>query len=143
MGRVDELFDRYAESHRDPVNKAIHWLCVPLITWSVLAALWAWSPAAAVAVIAGAMLFYLRLSRALAAGMLAVALVMVSPLPLADSRRALLVGAVVVFVVAWIGQFIGHHIEGRKPSFVDDVKFLLVGPAWLLASVYRRVGIAY
>jgi len=51
--------------------------------------------------------------------------------------------AIVVFVVAWIGQFIGHKIEGRKPSFFEDLKFLLVGPAWLLSFVYRRLGIAY
>ena len=51
--------------------------------------------------------------------------------------------AVVVFVADWIGQFIGHRIEGKKPSFFDDVTFLLVGPAWLLADVYRRLGIRY
>ena len=51
--------------------------------------------------------------------------------------------AVAVFVLAWIGQFIGHAIEGRKPSFFEDVKFLLVGPAWLLHLAYRRAGIRY
>jgi uncharacterized membrane protein YGL010W len=49
----------------------------------------------------------------------------------------------VVFAVAWIGQFVGHGIEGRKPSFLEDVKFLLIGPAWLLGDLYRRLGIAY
>jgi uncharacterized membrane protein YGL010W len=48
-----------------------------------------------------------------------------------------------VFVLAWIGQFVGHMIEGRKPSFFEDVKFLLVGPAWLLGFIYRRAGIPY
>ena len=47
----------------------------------------------------------------------------------------------VVFVVAWVGQFIGHHIEGKKPSFLQDVQFLLIGPAWLMAFVYRKLGI--
>ena len=51
--------------------------------------------------------------------------------------------AAAVFIVAWIGQFIGHAIEGRKPSFFEDVKFLLVGPAWLLHFIYRRAGIPY
>ena len=140
---VERLFDRYAESHRHPVNKAIHWICVPLIVWSGLAALWAWSPLAVVVAIAGATVFYAWLSPALAIGMAALVAVMVSPLPLATSRQALLVIAAVVFVAAWIGQFVGHRIEGRKPSFVDDAKFLLVGPAWLLADVYRKLGIAY
>jgi uncharacterized membrane protein YGL010W len=45
-----------------------------------------------------------------------------------------------LFVVAWIGQFIGHKIEGKKPSFFKDVQFLLIGPAWLLSKVYRKAG---
>jgi len=64
--------------------------------------------------------------------------------PLASlAPRALLVVAVAVFVGAWIGQFVGHRIEGRKPSFLEDVVFLLVGPAWLLADVYRRLNLRY
>ena len=63
--------------------------------------------------------------------------------PLTQLRGNALAVAAVVFVLAWVGQFIGHLIEGRKPSFFEDVKFLLVGPAWLLASVYRRAGIRY
>jgi uncharacterized membrane protein YGL010W len=143
MTRIDPLFDRYAESHRNAVNKAIHWVCVPLITWSLLAALWSWTPAAAVTLIFGATIFYARLSPPLAVGMLGVSAMMVAPLALAGWRQGVLLAAAAVFAAAWVGQFIGHHIEGRKPSFVDDVKFLLVGPAWLLASVYRRIGIAY
>lgn len=143
MRRIDDLFERYAESHRNALNKAIHWVCVPLITWSLLAALWAWTPMAAVAVILGAMIFYASLSLTIAVGMLAVSATMLATLALAHSQRGLLILAVAVFALAWIGQFIGHHIEGRKPSFVDDVKFLLVGPAWLLAFVYRRLGVPY
>jgi len=51
--------------------------------------------------------------------------------------------ALAVFVVAWIGQFIGHKIEGQKPSFFKDVLFLMIGPAWLMAFVYRRMGWQY
>ena len=141
MRNVDRLFDRYGESHRHPTNKAIHWLCVPLITWSVLAFAWAWSPFAAYVVIALAVVFYLWLSPVIALGMLAVSAVLVYPMLLLG--RYVLVAAVVVFVAAWIGQFIGHRIEGRKPSFFEDIKFLLVGPAWLLAAVFRRCGIPY
>jgi len=139
--RVDRLFDRYGESHRNPANKAIHWICVPLITWSVLAALWAWSPVAAYAGIALALAFYAWLSPSLALGMLAVLAVMVYPLTLLGTRVLAVAGG--VFVLAWIGQFAGHMIEGRKPSFFEDVKFLLVGPAWLLGFIYRRTGIPY
>jgi len=141
LRKVDQLFDRYGESHRNPVNKAIHWICVPLITWSVLAALWAWSPVAAYIGIGLALVFYAWLSPVIALGMLIVVALMVYPLTLLGTR--VLIVAAVVFVLAWIGQFVGHHIEGKKPSFFEDVKFLLIGPAWLLGFVYRRLGIAY
>jgi uncharacterized membrane protein YGL010W len=139
--RIDTLFERYGESHRHPTNNAIHWVCVPLITWSLLALLWSWSPAAAYVLIGVAMVFYLTLSFTIAAGMLAVSAIMVYPLTLLGG--ATLPIAVAVFVVAWIGQFVGHRIEGKKPSFLEDVRFLLVGPAWLLGMLCRRVGIAY
>ena len=141
MRKVDELFLRYGESHRNPKNEAIHWVCVPLITWSVLAALWALSPAAAYVGIGIALALYAWLSVQIALGMLALFALMTYPLTVLGSRT--LVVAVAVFVLAWIGQFIGHKIEGRKPSFFEDVKFLLVGPAWLLHFVYRRLGIPY
>jgi len=141
MRRIDALFERYGESHRNPANKAIHWVCVPLITWSVLAALWAWSPVAAWVGSGLALAFYARLSVPVALGMLGLVAMMLAPLPLLGGH--VLAVAATVFVLAWIGQFVGHAIEGRKPSFLEDVQFLLVGPAWLLGFVYRRFGIAY
>jgi len=139
--RVDALFARYGESHRHPTNKAIHWVCVPLITWSLLAMLWWLSPAAAYVLIGIATLFYLTLSFTIAIGMLAVAAVMVYPLTLLGD--ATLPVAIAVFVAAWIGQFAGHRIEGKKPSFVEDLRFLLVGPAWLLGTLCECLGIRY
>jgi uncharacterized membrane protein YGL010W len=50
---------------------------------------------------------------------------------------------VFLFVVAWIGQFVGHAIEGKRPSFFKDVQFLMIGPLWLLADVYRRLGVRF
>lgn len=141
MRKVDELFQRYGESHRNHANEAIHWVCVPLITWSVLAALWAASPVVAYVGIALSVAFYAWLSVPIALGMLAMFVLMVYPLTLLGTNT--LAVAAAVFVLAWIGQFIGHAIEGRKPSFFEDVKFLLVGPAWLLHFVYRRAGIRY
>jgi uncharacterized membrane protein YGL010W len=139
--KVDELFSRYGEYHRNPVNKAIHWVCVPLIVWSLLGMLWAVSPIAAYIAVAAAMLFYAWLSPSLAIGMLGVIALMVYPLTLLGNY--VLVVCVAVFVAAWIGQFIGHLVEGRKPAFVEDIRSLLVGPAWLLGFVYKRFGIAY
>ena len=141
MRNVDRLLQRYGEYHRNAINKLIHWICVPLIVWSLLGVLWAASPLVAYLAIGAAMAFYLWLSVPLALGMLAVVALMVYPLTLLGAQA--LVVSIVVFVAAWIGQFIGHVIEGRKPAFLEDVRSLLVGPVWLLRFVYKRLGIAY
>ncbi len=141
MRTVDILFERYGEFHRNSANKAIHWICVPLIVWSLLGMLWSASPIVAGIAVAASMAFYVWLSLPIAAGMLGVIALMIYPLVLLGSRA--LVVSVGVFVAAWIGQFIGHVLEGRKPAFMEDIRSLLVGPAWLLGFVYRRLGIAY
>ena len=141
MRKLDVLLNQYGETHQNPVNKAIHWVCVPLIMCSALAAMWIVSPIATCVFVALALVYYARMSLAMAVGMLAMAALMIIPVPLLG-ENALLIAAV-VFVLAWIGQFIGHAVEGRKPKFLQDLQFLLIGPAWILRFVYRGVGIRY
>jgi uncharacterized membrane protein YGL010W len=141
MQTVDQLFEHYDGFHRHPANKAIHWVCVPLIVWSVLGLIWSVSSIAAYFVIGAALIFYVWLSLPLALGMLAVIAAMLYALTLLG-ERALAVSAV-VFVLAWIGQFVGHGIERSRPSFTEDVRSFLVGPAWLMGFIYRRLGIRY
>jgi uncharacterized membrane protein YGL010W len=138
MKTLVEWLDEYGQSHRNPVNKTVHWICVPLITFSVLGLLWAVSPWLAVALVALATVFYLRLSPALALGMLPLAALMLAA---ASVIPNLVWSCASIFVLAWIGQFWGHKVEGRKPSFFKDVQFLLIGPLWLLSFVYRRAGL--
>ncbi len=153
---ADQWFAEYGESHQHAANELIHWICVPTIFFCVLGFCWSiptgesleaklpwfnWSLVA----IAIAAAFYLRLSWRLASGMLAfmaachaglLALEFNAPWPVWQI-------CLVLFVAAWIGQFIGHHVEGKKPSFFQDLVFLLIGPAWLLSKVYRKVGLRY
>jgi uncharacterized membrane protein YGL010W len=141
VGKADALFERYGSHHRNPLNKAAHWICVPLIVWSVLGLLWSAAPLAAYAALAAALAFYFWLSVPLAIGMAAVLAVMLYALTWLGERT--LVVSAVVFVGAWIGQFVGHAIERSRPSFVEDLRSFLIGPPWLLGFVYRRLGIAY
>ena len=141
MRKLDVLLEQYGETHQNPVNKAIHWVCVPLIMWSALAALWVASPIAAYALITFGVIYYAIMSFPLALGMLALAALMIAPLPWLGPHVLWI--ALGVFVAAWIGQFVGHAIEGRKPKFLQDLQFLLIGPAWLLQFVYRAAGIRY
>lgn len=155
MRSVDQWLEEYGESHRHPVNKALHWLCVPSIVVTVFGLLWsipvpvalqAVSPWLnwATLVAALALAWYALLSPALAFGMLPVVVAMFGAvLALARLDPPLWQSCLAIFVVAWIGQFIGHAVEGRRPSFFKDLQFLLVGPLWLLAAVYRAFGLRY
>ncbi len=44
----------------------------------------------------------------------------------------------VMFVVGWILQFVGHFIERKPPEFFRDWRFLFVGLRWWLAKVRGR-----
>jgi uncharacterized membrane protein YGL010W len=150
---IDRWFASYAHDHQHPANRLIHWIAVPLILWSVIAILWTipvlatwfrpglWSALA----MFFAWMFYYRASRRIGLGMLAVFVAMAwltRWLYYALGREQLLYVAIGVFVVAWVAQFIGHSklFEGKRPSFLTDLRYLLVGPAWLLSKVYRRLG---
>jgi uncharacterized membrane protein YGL010W len=139
---IDTLLAQYGESHRNPVNELIHCVCVPLIVFSLLGLVWSVHPVAALAVSGWSLWYYFRLSPPFALGMLAMALVMLGVLAIMP-RYTVLPVSIVVFIVAWIGQFIGHQIEGKKPSFLDDLRFLLVGPLFVLSFLYRRLRVAY
>jgi len=141
MAKADALFERYGSHHRNRLNKAAHWICVPLIVWSVLGLLWSAAPLAAYAASAAALAFYFWLSIPLALGMAVVLAAMLYAVTWLGELT--LVVSAVVFVAAWIGQFVGHAIERSRPSFLEDLRSFLVGPAWLLGFVYRRLGIDY
>jgi uncharacterized membrane protein YGL010W len=154
MRSVNEWFGNYSADHQHPTNRLIHWICVPAILWAAIAGLWLVPVPSSVGragfwcglAMVGALGFYWRLSRPLGAAMF-VAFVVLALLTEGLSRwlgpLALLWLALGVFVAAWIGQFVGHAIEGRKPSFLTDLAYLLIGPAWLTGKIMRRLGIAY
>ncbi len=139
---VIKLLRQYAESHVNPTNEVIHFICVPAIVFALLGLTWAVHPLVALAMALVSMGYYLSLSKPLALGMLFMAGSMLCVLYVVPQRHVLAVSAV-VFVVAWVGQFIGHKIEGKKPSFLDDLRFLMIGPLFVLGFLYRRLGIPY
>src|SRR5277367_4325262 len=156
MRTAAQWLDDYGDSHRNPTNKRLHWICVPVIAWCVLGLLWslpfpgsirAVHPAANWAVVAVfiALLYYAALSIRLALGVLPLLIAALWSLDRLDawSGAPLWSICVFLFVVAWIGQFVGHAIEGKRPSFYQGLQFLLIGPLWLLADVYRRLGIRF
>ena len=142
MRTIDTLLAQYGESHRNHVNEWVHIVCVPLIVFSLLGLLWSVHPSAALLGSILALYYYYKLSRPFAVGMLAMLAAMLGLLLLMPPQTILPV-SLALFVLAWIGQFIGHQIEGKKPSFLDDLRFLLVGPLFVLGFLYRRLRLAY
>ncbi|MFS8137150.1 MAG: DUF962 domain-containing protein [Thermomonas sp.] len=153
---IDRWFANYSADHRNHANQAIHVVAVPLILWSVIGLLWCvpvpggmFRPGlwAALAMFL-AWTFYYRASRSIGFGMLAVFVAMAwftSWLYAILGAQGLLRAAVAVFVVAWIAQFIGHSklLEAKRPSFLTDLRYLLIGPAWVLSKLYRKLGISW
>lgn len=151
---VDQWFNNYSRDHRHQTNILIHWICVPAILWTVIAMLWTipvpaligrpglWAAAAMFATFA----FYLRLARVLAFGMLVV-FIAFGAISEAIYRilgpTLLWQFALGMFVIAWVAQFVGHQIEGKRPSFLTDLAYLLIGPLWLTAKVMQRFGVTY
>ena len=159
MANINQLLNEYGESHQNETNKMVHWICVPAIVLSLLGLIWNIPvPAAlsqihfgfiplncAVLFILFAMIYYFSLSVNLGIGMIVVIALLGTAGFLVASLVPLPLWAtcLIIFSLAWIGQFWGHKIEGKKPSFLKDVQFLLIGPLWLLSFIYRRLGIRY
>ena len=155
MRTVQQWFDEYAESHSNPRNEVLHFICVPAIVVTVIGFLWAipvpeaaaaaspWLNFATLAVAVG-IVYYFTLSWRLGLGAAAVLVAMLFIVRWLDTLAwPLWLTCLAIFVIGWIGQFIGHAYEGKRPSFTKDLEFLMIGPLWLLGHLYRRLGIAY
>lgn len=159
MRNIDSLLLEYGESHQNKTNKLIHWFCVPAIFFSVVGLVFSipsgfladqlsflgsyanWATLTLVLML----IYYISLSPALTLGMLlfsAFCLFLANYLAL-NFPGMLAYISLAVFVLAWIVQFYGHKIEGKKPSFLKDIQFLMIGPAWLMHFIYKKIGIAY
>jgi uncharacterized membrane protein YGL010W len=153
---VDRLLGAYGADHRNPVNRGIHWVCIPLSVWALIALLWSipfpWAVGRGIAplnwsviALVPALAWYLRLSRRLGSGLalfslatlwLTAAIEVSSPLPLRPVAGSAL-------LLAWIGQYLGHRLEGGAAAFTRDLRQLPVGPLWLMSLIYRRAGLPY
>ena len=139
--RVDELLTHYGESHQHAGNEAIHFIAIPLIMLSLVGMLFALHPYVAYAFVAASMVYYARLSV-----VFFVTMVMWSALTVAV---VFMMGAnvlplsVAIFVGAWILQFAGHKMEGKKPSFFEDIQYLWVGPLFVLSKLFDKLGIRW
>ena len=139
--KVDQLLAHYGESHRDPRNERIHFVAIPLIMVSLLGLLFALHPWVAYGFVLASMVYYARLSGVFLLAMAALSIVGLA-LVHGMGERVLLV-SLAIFVLAWIAQFVGHKLEGRKPSFFEDLQYLWVGPIFVLSKLFLKLGIRW
>ena len=153
MKKINSLLNQYGESHKNGTNKLIHWICVPAIFFSFVGLVsiipfpWeiniyeginlSWALIALVLVL----LYYVSLSVSLSLGMLLFSIgciFLCSKINVSMYALWIYIG---IFAFSWVFQFIGHNIEGKKPSFLQDIQFLLIGPAWLMHFILKKLNI--
>ena len=138
---MQQLLDEYATSHQNKTNKMIHYFAVPVIFWAITALLWVVKVPYVenLAIVATVLISFYYISKDL---MVAIQMIIISILCLMlnswmeNLGLPLLTIAIGLFVIAWVFQFIGHNIEGKKPSFFKDLQFLLIGPAWIAKELF-------
>ena len=136
MKTMNQWFDEYSESHQNKTNKAIHWVCVPTILFSIIGILAHFSALLTTLLLLLSFVFYARLDLVLAVAMAALLVVMAWLIYTLPVGVGFYIG---LFVLAWIGQFYGHKIEGKKPSFFKDLQFLLIGPVWCMDAYLGKI----
>lgn len=152
MKTAQQWYDEYAVSHQNETNQRIHYICVPAIFFSIVGMIMSipsgfiqntigisnpmignWASILMVFLL----IFYLRLSFTLFLRMLGFGVLTIIGNYYLGQYLPLFLTSLGIFVAAWIGQFYGHHIEGKKPSFIKDLQFLLIGPAWVLEKLSK------
>jgi uncharacterized membrane protein YGL010W len=139
--RVDILIAHYGESHQNMTNEVIHFVAIPLIMLSLCGLMFALHPWVAYAFIAASMVYYARLSWVFFSLMCAWSALIIGILHAMGTQVMVL--SIAIFVGAWIAQFIGHQIEGKKPSFFEDIQYLWVGPLFVLSKLLGKLGVRW
>jgi uncharacterized membrane protein YGL010W len=137
--KIDVLLAHYGQSHQNPRNEVIHFVAIPIIMLSLCGLLFALHPAVAYVFIAASMVYYARLSWVFFSVMLMWSALIIAVLHAMGTH--VLVWSAALFIGAWIAQFIGHKIEGKKPSFFEDVQYLWVGPLFVVSKLLYKLGI--
>ncbi|MDT0594426.1 DUF962 domain-containing protein [Glaciecola petra] len=159
MREIEKLINHYGESHQNKTNILIHAIAVPSIYFVTIALIWSipvpefiakynitWAHIAAIPTL----WYYFKLSGPIGAAMTILTILSFGAINFLANAQLLVENGITVwqfalalFVLMWILQFVGHKIEGKKPSFFEDLRYLLVGPAWWWVHWLKRLNINY
>jgi uncharacterized membrane protein YGL010W len=139
--RVDQLLAHYGSSHQHATNEVIHFVAIPLIVISLVGLMFALHPWLAYSFVAASLVYYARLSWVFFVSMCIWSMLTVAIVHLMGEH--VLTGSLLIFVGAWIMQFVGHKIEDKKPSFFEDIQYLWVGPIFVLSKLFSKFNIRW
>ncbi len=136
----NNLITTYSSSHQNETNQLIHLVCVPVIFFTVVATVYYYLPLPLTGlIIFASLVFYYRSMRSFLPPMIVLYVISLCISAYFAPFKFFMPVVGCLFVVAWIGQFWGHKIEGKKPSFFQDLFFLLVGPAWVMSKFQKKI----
>lgn len=137
--KLAAVLAQYARHHQNPRNKLIHFICVPAIVFAVIGILVSINFGVTLIATAAAILYYNRFGAKAALQMGAVLIVMLLAWVTLMPSHHLASIAVGIFVLGWTGQFVGHILEGSKPSFLEDLQYLFIGPLYVIAELHQKL----
>ncbi len=155
MKSINNWLDEYGESHKNETNKTIHWICVPVIFFTIVGLFYCIKLPVqlrpglqlnvAMILVALVIVYYFSISKTIWVGMFLFGIFCLAVCYCIETYTAapLWLVCVILFIAAWIGQFYGHKVEGKKPSFLKDIQFLMIGPMWLMSFIYKKIGVKY
>ena len=152
MKSLDQWLSEYGESHQNPTNKMVHFVCVPVIFFTVVGLLYCiplfslssgYTITVAHITLVLVAIYYFLLSAPLAVGMVLYGIICLLLCQfIKQATGQLLLVSIGLFVIAWILQFWGHKVEGKKPSFLKDLQYLMIGPAWIMSFLFKKIGLS-
>jgi peptidoglycan/LPS O-acetylase OafA/YrhL len=155
MTDSDGWLERYAEINARLTSPALYWVAVPLVVTGVVGLLWSlpvpeqfyeispllnWGTAFLMA----AAVYYFIISLPIAIGMLPFILgVAAIQLWLEQSLYSHPHVAAGLVTGGVIGLWLGHRDQPGVRPLLTDLQLIMIGPAWLLSVLYRRLGIPF
>ena len=139
MSVLTRLLESYEKNHQNPINEAIHMIAIPLVMFSILGMTAAFNIFLEYILVGIVIFYYLKLSKIAALLMLVWLLIYLGLVVLL--KPYIIEISVLLFAFGWILQFLGHFIEGKRPSFFEDLRYFLIGPLFVVQKVISKFGI--
>ena len=139
MSVLTRLLESYEKNHQNPINEAIHMIAIPLVMFSILGMTAAFDIFLEYILVGIVIFYYLKLSKIAALLMLVWLLIYLGLVVLL--KPYIIEISILLFAFGWILQFLGHFIEGKRPSFFEDLRYFLIGPLFVVQKVISKFGI--